>query len=52
MSNEKEINKLYDALDIIAKYEAGDSSYLKRQIRDKIAQLEIEDEKEWNKNKK
>jgi len=39
---EKEIIKMYDALDIIAKYEDGDSIHLKRNIRAARAKLEEE----------
>ena len=42
---QEEIDKLCDALDVIAKFEDGDSLYLKRNIREEIKRLEEIDEK-------
>ena len=35
-----DIERYYDALDVIAKFESGDSIYLKRNIRNEIAKLD------------
>lgn len=37
----QQLDNLYNALDVIAKYEDGDSVYLKRNIRAEIERVEL-----------